>query len=169
MPDLSDAEPITAAHALDDFDCGETELTDWLRRFALTSHRDESARVYVVHREGRVVGYYALATGGVARDQAPARIARGQANRSIPVVILARLAVDEGEQGRGIGALLLRDALHRVAAAADIIGVRTLLIHTQNEAACAWYLRMAEFEGSPLAPLQLMLLMKDLRKALESR
>jgi GNAT superfamily N-acetyltransferase len=166
LASLSKIEPISAAHFVDEFDCGEPELTDWLRRFALTSHRDESARVYVTHRDGRVVGYYALATGAVARSEASPRIARGQANRPIPVIILARLAVDTAEQGRGLGGLLLRDALHRVASAANIVGVRALLIHAQNEDARAWYLRMAEFEESPVAPLQLMLLTKDLRRAL---
>ncbi|GMU40763.1 MAG: N-acetyltransferase GCN5 [Chloroflexota bacterium] len=166
MP-LSDVEPIAAHHLVEAFDCGVPELTEWLQRFALTSHRSDSARVYVVHRDQRVAGYYALATGAVLKEEAPGRIGRGLGAHPIPVILLARLAVDEREQGHGIGTLLLRDALIRVAGAADIIGARALLIHAQNEAARTWYLRQAEFDPSPVDPLQLMLLMKDLRRAIE--
>lgn len=167
MPDtLSAVEPIDARHEIGEFDCGVAELTDWLRRIAFAAHRSDSARVYVVHREQRVVGYYALATGAVMKADMPPRLARGLGEHPVPVILLARLAVDLGEQGRGIGTLLLRDALIRVAGAAEIVGARALLIHAQNEAARAWYLRQAEFDPSPVDPLQLMLLMKDLRRAL---
>jgi GNAT superfamily N-acetyltransferase len=114
-----------------------------------------------------VVGYYALATGGVARADAPARTGKGLPNHPIPVIVLARLGVDESHQGRGLGFGLLRDALIRVAAAAEEIGVRALLIHAKDEEARAFYMAAAEFEPSPLDPLQLFLLLKDLRKIIE--
>lgn len=165
-PPLSEVELLGPQHAVADFDCGRAELNDWLRRFALASQRGESARVYVIHRAQRVVGYHALATGAVARADAPSRVARGQADHPIPVILLARLGVDLSEQGRGLGALLLRDALLRVASAADVVGVRALLVHAKDDEARGFYEHFG-FEASPVDPLQLMLLMKDLRGALE--
>jgi GNAT superfamily N-acetyltransferase len=113
-----------------------------------------------------VVGYYALAAGAVEPEQAPLRLLHGAGRYPVPVVILTRLGVDKTAQGRGLGRSLLVEALQRVVQAAEVIGVRALLIHCESEAAKAFYLRVAEFEESPTNPLHLILLMKDLRKAL---
>ncbi len=118
------------------------------------------------YREPEVVGYYSLATGGVDRQDAPPRVTKGTPNHPVPVIILARLAVHADHQGRNLGRHLLRDALLRVANAAEEIGVRALLIHAKDDDARDFYLAQAEFEPSPVDPLQLFLLMKDLRKAL---
>ena len=124
--------------------------------------------VFVACAADKIVGYYALATGGVERAQAPDRIARGLPAHPIPVVLLARLAVDSSVQKRGLGKALLRDALIRVGNAADEIGIRALLIHAKDERAREFYMGCGEFEPSPTDPLHLFLLMKDLRKALAS-
>lgn len=165
---LSAVEPLTSGHDRSDFDCGTPELTDWLRRFALTTQQGEAARVYVVHRGHRVRGYYALATGGVTKADAPARIGTGLGAFDVPVLLLARLAVDTREQGRGLGSALLKDALLRVARIADEVGVRALMVNAQDEAALAFYERF-DFQPSPVDRLQLFLLMKDLRAILDSR
>jgi GNAT superfamily N-acetyltransferase len=160
--------PITAAHVVDRFDCGSIAQTDWLRRHALQAHRTDSSRVRVVTHLGdpQVVGYYALAAGAVERATAPERVARGMPRHPVPVVLLTRLGVDLGEQGRGLGRALLRDALVRIAVAADEIAARALLIHCENERARAFYLHLAEFETSPTDPLHLFLLLTDLRRSL---
>jgi GNAT superfamily N-acetyltransferase len=160
---LAGVEPLTSAHDTSDFDCGKLELTDWLYRYALVCHRAGSARVFVVHRNGRVVGYYALAAGSVEREGAPERIRKGLARHPIPVILLARLAVDQREQGKGLGASLLKDALTRAARAADEIGARAVLVHAKDEEARAFYQRF-DFEPSPTDPLHLFLLMKDLKR-----
>jgi predicted N-acetyltransferase YhbS len=121
--------------------------------------------VFVVHRGGRVVGYYALAAGSVEREHAPERVKKGLARHPIPVILLARLAVDRGEQGKGLGAALLKDALIRAAAAADEIGARAVLVHARDDDARAFYERF-DFESSPTDPLHLFLLMKDLKNAI---
>lgn len=164
-PLLSTVEALRADHDVSAFDCGKPELTQWLRRFALTSQQSESARVYVVHRDHRVVCYYALTRSAVARADAPVRVGRGLPNQPVPVILLARLAVDAGEQGQGLGAALLRDVLRRVARAADEIGMRALLVHAQDDEARAFYEHF-DFEPSPTDPLHLFLLLKDLRRAL---
>jgi len=166
-PSLSIVEPISESHDLSRFDCGGHEsLNDWLKRFAITNQKNESARTYVVHRNGAVVGYYSISAGSVSVEDAPARIAKGLARHPVPVILLARLAVDKSEKGTGLGKALLKDALARIAQAADIVGARAVLVHAIDEPARKFYEHF-DFEPSPVHELQLMLLMKDLRKALE--
>jgi len=160
---LSGVEPLSRAHDVSRFDCGaHVSLNDWLRRYAWSSHQSETSRTYVIHRAGGVVGYYSIATGSVARDAVPPRIAKGLASHPVPVILLTRLAVDRSEQGKGLGAALLKDALIRIAKAADIVGARAVLVHAIDASAAAFYHRF-DFEPSPVSDLHLMLLMKDLR------
>ena len=166
-PPLSRVEPISDSHDVSRFDCGAHEsLSDWLKRFALTNQKNESARTYVVHRNTAVVGYYSISAGGVSAQESPARVAKGLARHPIPVILLARLAVDKDEKGTGLGKALLKDALVRIAEAADIVGARAVLVHAIDEQARKFYEHF-DFESSPIHPLQLLLLMKDLRKVLE--
>ena len=164
---LSKVETISESHDLSTFDCGaHPSLNDWLKRFALTNQQNESARTYVVHRNGSVVGYYSISAGSVAIGESPYRIAKGLARHPIPVILLARMNVDKSEAGKGLGKALLKDALVRIARAADIVGARAVLVHAIDEQARKFYEHF-DFESSPIHELQLMLLMKDLRKALE--
>lgn len=165
MEQLSGPGPLTAAHDVSNFDCGKQELTEWLRRYALQNQQAGAARVYVVHRSGRVVGYYALAASSVEPEEAPERVKKGLARHPIPVILLARLAVDVSEQGQGLGRALLKDALSRSASAADEIGARAILVHAKDDEAQAFY-RHFDFEPSPTDLLHLFLLMKDLRAIL---
>ena len=158
--------PLTAAHETAEFECGSEAQTRWLRRHALQAQQSGSSRVYVVTEpiSARVLGYYALAAGSVEPTEATPRLARGLGRHPIPVVVLTRLGVDVSMQGRGLGAALLRDALLRVDQGADVIGVRALLVHADSPRARNFYEHLAEFEASAL---HFVLLMKDLRRALE--
>lgn len=159
-------ELLTRDHDRTTFECGSSEQTIWLRRYALLAQQADTARVFVAHREGeaRVAGYYALSAGGVEREEAPKRLAAGAGRHAIPVVILTRLGVDLGDQERGLGTALLRDALLQAASVANRVGVRALLIHAQSPDAAAFYLRFdPAFERSPSDPLHLVLLMKNIR------
>ncbi len=163
---LSDVEPLSEVHDLSRFDCGGHEsLNDWLRRFALLNQKNDAARTYIVRRAGFVVGYYSIAAGSVSLEESPSRIAKGLARHPVPVILLARLAVDRTEQGTGLGKAMLKNALQRMANAADIVGARAVLVHAIDEQARKFYLHFG-FEPSPVHEMQLMLLMKDLRKAL---
>jgi GNAT superfamily N-acetyltransferase len=154
-------------HDWSDFDCGNPSLNAWLQKFAWTSQQADSARTYVALEDDRVVGYYALTTGSVHKHESPRRVAKGLANHPIGIVLLARLAVDRTQQGRGLGKALLFDALTRIAEAADIVAVRAVMVHAIDEAARRFY-RHFGFEPSPLDPFRLMLLLKDVRRAVES-
>ena len=163
---FSQVEALTRAHDVRGFDCGiHGSLSDWLKRLAWVSQQSETSRTYVVHRAGRVVAYYSIATGCVRGEDAPARVAKGLANHPVPIILLTRLAVDKTEQGRGLGKAVLKDALIRIAAAADIVGAREVLVHAIDDAAAGFY-RQFGFEASPANDLHLMLLMKDLRMGL---
>jgi GNAT superfamily N-acetyltransferase len=109
-----------------------------------------------------VVGFYSIAAGSARKEETPARVSKGLANHPVPLILLTRLAVDKAEHGTGLGKALLKDALRRIADAADIVGARAVLVHAIDERAAAFY-RHFGFEQSPTDDLHLMLLMKDLR------
>jgi GNAT superfamily N-acetyltransferase len=157
-------EHLTAQHDLSEFNCGVPELDDWLKKRALANEESGASRTYVVCAQRRVVGYYALATGGVAQAGAPGRIRRNMPH-PVPVMILGRLAVDRNWQGRSLGAHLLRDAILRTLQAAEITGIRAILVSAISEDARKFYERNG-FLASPVDPLVLMITLADARKAL---
>lgn len=150
-----------------EFDCGNLTLNVWLQKFAWTNQQADSARTYVALDGTRAVGYYALTTGSVHKHESPRRISKGLANHPIGIVLLARLAVDRTQQGRGLGKALLFDALSRIEEAADIVAVRAVMVHAIDDAARRFY-RHFGFEESPVDPYQLLLLLKDLRRAVHA-
>ncbi len=159
--------PIASQHRVAAFDCGEEALNAYLRRYALANHQAGYARTFVVCGEADTVcGYYTLTASQVLHEDASARLARGAARHPIPVVLLARLAVDKTAQGRRLGQSLLLDAIRRVLEVSESLGVRALLVHAKHERASDFYRRMAGFEPLPGDPLALCLLLKDVRKTL---
>jgi GNAT superfamily N-acetyltransferase len=166
-PALARAEKLAAYHDVSSFDCGRPDLNQFLQRFALPSQQASSSQTYVACRDRRIAGYYSLAVGAVAWDEAPPRASKGLARHPIPVMILARLAVDRAEQGAGLGRALLKDALVRTAAAAEIAGIRAVVVHAKDEQARRWY-EQFDFEPSPSDPLHLFLVMKDIRSLIGS-
>lgn len=166
MNDLRPVRRLGPGDDLEGFDCGVRALNEWLRRFALSDQRAGASVTYVLPRGGRVVGFYTLAPHTVEPSQATARLAAGlPPPRPIPVILLARLAVDRSEQGTGLGADLLRDALARAAAAADEIDGRAVLVHAKDETAARFYRRHG-FQPLPENPHHLYVLMKDLRASI---
>ena len=158
-------EPLERRHRLDDFDCGEPALDQWLKRHARPAHASGSARVFVTTLEDgeTVVGYYALAAAQVAPEAATERALKGQPRaRPLPAILLARLAVDGEHQRVGLGRSLLQDVTLRCLDAAEAIGARVLLVHAKHEAAKGWYMQYG-FEESPTDPLHLLMLLKDVR------
>lgn len=163
---LHGPEPIGVHHQVASFNCGAAALDDYLAKHALTNHQAGTARTFVATADSHiVVAYYSLAAAQVIHAEATTRLQKGAPRNPIPVVLLARLAVDKTVQGRGFGAALLKDAILRTLSAADSIGVRALLVHVKDEAAKAFYQRY-EFEPLPGHPLHLVLLLKDARRLL---
>ena len=162
--ELTAPEHLTSAHDVSAFDSGVPVLDDWLRKRAVANEETGASRTYVVCAGRRVVGYYALATGGVAQAQASGRVRRNMPD-PVPVMILGRLAVDRDWQGRGLGRSLLRDAVLRTLQAAEIIGIRAILVDAISDEAKKFYERHG-FTVSPVDPMILMITIADARKAL---
>jgi GNAT superfamily N-acetyltransferase len=146
---------LTADHELDLFDSGNPALDAWLKRRALANQESGASRSYVVAEGKRVIGYYALANGSVIAAEAPGKIRRNMPD-PVAVMVLGRLAIDRTWQGKRLGTDLLRDAVLRTMQAAEIAGIRALLVHAVDDRAAEFYLR-AGFLPSPARPLTLLL------------
>jgi len=155
--------PLRADDDVSAFDSGNLALDEWLRARALRNEHDDASRTYVVAIGPRVVAYYSLAAAAVPHAGATGRSRRNMPD-PIPAMLLARLAVDVGHQGKQLGANLLRDAIRRTLAAGDIAGIRVLLVHAADHRARRFYEHF-DFAGSPTDALHLMLLLKDARAA----
>lgn len=161
---LTPPRPIQTDHDLSTFDSGRAVLDDWLKRRALRNEVTGVSRTYVVCDGGRVVAYYCLATGSVQSKQAPGKVRRNMPD-PIPIVLMGRLAVDESQQGKGLGRALLKDAILRTLKAADIAGLRALLVHALDARAAAFYRRNG-FVESPMDRLVLMLPLVAVRRVM---
>ena len=155
MP-LSPPEALTVSHRVDEFDCGEPTLDEWLKRRALGNQASGASRTFVVaDAAGRVFGYYALAAGAVAQALATGAVRRNMPD-PVPVVVLGRLAVDRSAQGQHLGAALLQDAVKRATVVAESAGVRALLVHALDDRAKLFYEHYG-FRPSPTHPMTLMI------------
>jgi GNAT superfamily N-acetyltransferase len=158
---------LSSEHELADFDCGKAPLNDFLVKYAIQNQAGGGARTYVLTRGKRVIGYYSLAPASVAPEAAPTRVMKGQGRYPVPVILMARFALDLSEQGKGYGKVLFRDALRRALAGAEAIGGRAFLVHAKDEEARAFYARYG-MGASPTNPLHLFLLFKDIRKSFDA-
>ncbi len=154
-------EPLSAHHILDDFECGNDTLNDWLKRRAIKNEASGASRTYVVCRQGHVIAYYTLATGAVQCKHVPGRIRRNMPNL-IPVMVFGRLAVHLDWQKKGLGGDLLADAVKRTMQAADIAGIRAFVVHALSDEARQFHERFG-FQPSPTDPMDLMITLKDAR------
>jgi predicted N-acetyltransferase YhbS len=159
---LSAPAPVAAEHELEPFNSGTPPLDDWLKRRARQNEAGGASRTYVIAEGRRVVGYYSLAAGSVLHTAATGRVRRNMPD-PVPAALLGRLAVDQGWQGRGLGAALLRDAVLRVIGAAETIGVRAL-----SEEAKAFYERWG-FRPSAIEPMTLMITIEEAQRMLGPR
>lgn len=149
-------EPLSAEHSLDAFTCGEPVLDEWLKRRALGNQTSGASRTFVVtNLERNVMGFYALAAGAVAHHDATRSIRQNMPD-PVPVMVLARLAVDVRAQGIKLGAALLQDALQRCVLVSNNTGVRAMLVHALNDRARQFYVHYG-FKASPAHPMILML------------
>lgn len=159
-------EPLRGKHDFGDFCCEEDALDNWLHRHSRHAEAAGSARTFVTCDGDCVIGYYALAIGQVGPDDATERLLKGQpAKRPVPVLVLARLAVDRDHKNQGVGRSLLQNALLRCAAVAESVGVRAVVAHAKEEV--SGFYDQFGFESSPTDPLHRILLMKDLRLFLD--
>jgi len=158
--------PLQTTHKVDSFDCGEQVLNTYLQKHALQSQRSYGTVTYVSVSNNKVVGYYSLLYGSISRESAPERMSKGLGSYpAIPVIVLARLAIDRSMQGKGLGKGLLKDALYRASSAAELAGLRAFVVHAKDETAKAFY-EQYDFSPLPENPLHLYRLLSDIRREL---
>jgi len=158
---LTAPEPINVDHDIKSFSCGVDSLDHWLKKKALKNQQTGASRTFVVCEGKRVVAFYALASSAVAEVAATGRLRRNMPD-PIPVVVLGRLAIDESFQGKGMGRALVRDACLRVLSAAEVIGIRGILVHALSDEAQVFYKNVG-FSPSPLDPMTLMVTLAEIR------
>jgi GNAT superfamily N-acetyltransferase len=156
-------EKRRADHSIDSFDCGREELNRYLLRYSWQNQQAGAAQTYVGLAGDAVIGYYTLALSHVMREEAPELLTKGLARHPVPIMLLARLAVDHRWQGQGVSQALLKDAMLRTLQAADIAGIRAFAVHAKDGEARRFYLKF-DFIPSPSDPMHLFVLLKDVRR-----
>lgn len=149
-------------HDFEDFDCGKEPLNSFLARHALANQLNDSVRTFVGLDTNRVIGYYSLVVSAVLFEEAPGRMKKGLARHPIPIILMARFAVDKMYQGQGVGAGLFKDALKRCLGVSHDAGVRAFMVHAKDDEAKAFYLKFGMLE-CPTNALHLYFLMKDVQ------
>ena len=163
MNEARRVEKLRPDHPTESFDSGREELNRYLLRYAWQNQQAGAAQTYVWLAGDTVNGYYTLAVGHVMREEAPERLTKGLARHPVPIMLLARLAVDHRWQGQGVGKALLKDAMLRTLQAAEIAGMRAFAVHAKDEEARRFYLKF-DFILSPSDPMHLFVLLKDVRR-----
>lgn len=163
---LRPPEKLNSLHRIEDFDSGNSQLDAWLKRRAMKNELEGASRTYVLSTREVVVAYYCLANGAVAQAAATGRVRRNMPD-PIPVMVIGRLAVDRHWQGKGIGRALLRDAILRTLQAAEIAGIRAILVHAISEDAKQFY-EQCGFTASPVDPMTLMVKVNDATSSFSS-
>ena len=164
-PEWLRLERLGDHHDLAGFESGQPELDDWLRRHALAAQQMDSARTFVLVDASRVVGYFSLTMASVRRHDAPARLVRGLPGYPVGAVLLARLAVNRADQGRGLGGWLLAEALRKALAAGEAAAARLVVVDAVDQDAAAFYRRYG-FIPAPGHDLRLFRRTKDIRQSL---
>lgn len=161
-----EAKPLDKLQDRSLFDCESEPLNDYLRKYALQNQKKDAARTYVVtNQENQITGYYTLVFGSVSFEETANDISTGLGKYPIPVILLARLAIDKSQKGRGLGKLLMKDAFLRAVRASEIAGLRAFLVHAKDESAKAFYKKFG-FKPSPQNDLHLFLKMSDISASL---
>ena len=159
LDQLCRPEKLNSLHQIETFDSGNSQLDEWLKRRALKNESEGASRTYLLWDRQAVIAYYYLATGAIAQTAATGKVRRHMPD-PIPVMVIGRLAVDRNWQGCGIGRALLRDAILRTLQAAEIAGIRAILVHAISEDAKQFYQKCG-FTVSPIDPMTLMVKVSD--------
>lgn len=158
---------------VDLFDCGDEPLNNYLRRHAWSNQQKSSIGVtYVAIEEvapRTVLGYFTLATASVPRHAFPKQYVRGLPPYDLPLILLARLAVDQRFSGKGLGHALISQAFQIALRVADDVGCRGIIADAYRDR-IDWYARYGFVElegGAPSGPKRMFLDMRTVRMALK--
>jgi GNAT superfamily N-acetyltransferase len=154
---------LKKTHSFEPFDCGIQALNIFLKKHALQSQASNISRTYILSEEEKIIGYYSLVYGSISPQEVSERIRKGAGSYHLPIILIARLAIDKLFQGKGFGKALLKDGLIRCSQASEIAGLRAVVVNAKDEKAKSFYEKFG-FEASPFDEFHLFLLMKDLKK-----
>jgi len=157
--------PLMASHEVNSFCCGIEELEVFLTKYAFQSQAPHASRTYVSLKENKIVGYYSLSYRSISSDTTPTRVSKGMGRYPIPIMILARLAVDLDFHGLGLGESLLKDAFKRTINASEIVGLRAIFVVAKDNKASTFYKKYG-FMESGVDEFHLFLLLKDILKSM---
>ena len=161
--------PLGDQHDRKTFDCGETSLNQYLNRYANQDIPRRVNRVFAASPPGEprlVIGYHSLSTGSLAAGDLPAKFRRRLPRYPVPVVLLDRLAVAKSQQGKGLGGILIANALQRIALASQVMAVYGVVVDALNERATAFYQRFG-FIRLPGQRLKLFLPMETVTRMVD--
>lgn len=157
--------PLARHHSRDSFDCEVEPLNDYLKKYAFQNQKRDAARTYVIaNEEDQIIVYYTLVFGSVSIEETTPEISAGSGKYPIPIILLARLAIDKTQKGKGLGKFLIKDALLRAVRASEIAGLRAFLVHAKDGSAKTFYEKFG-FQPSPHNEFHLFLKMSDIRKS----
>ena len=159
-------ELLSDEHARREFHCGVAHLDDYLHKYAGQHHQKNFGRTFVAVRSGekQVLGYCTLSSSSVRFENLPDNVSKKLPRYPVPVALLGKLAVHVTQQGHGLGAFLLLDALHRIVEVAGQLAVYAVEVHAIDDKAKAFYLKYGfiPFEDQPL---HLFLPLSTIRKS----
>lgn len=157
-------ELLSQEHEIENFDCGEPSLDDWLKRKAFKNQLMGASRTFVTTNSNKVLGYYCLSAGAIAHEKAPKNFRRNMPD-PLPILVLGRLAIDKQYHNKGLGSALLRDAMLRVVNVSENAVIFGVLVHSLSEQARQFYLSRG-FVESPFQSMTLMMTTKTIRSIL---
>jgi predicted N-acetyltransferase YhbS len=163
MSKYQSPEKLNKSHNLKSFDCGNEKLNEYLKKCAFQNQKKNISNTFVTQKDGKVIGYYSLTFSSVDKINLPRLIKRNLPNYQIPVMVLARLAIDKKEQGNGLGKSFLRDAVLRTIQASEIAGIKAIMVQAKDENAKSFYKKF-DFVESPADDLILYLPIEFLKK-----
>lgn len=163
MGQLGRPEQLNLEHTVSQFSCGDIALDRWLKDSAIKAGLANTARTFVISYQSRVIGYYALANGALLRAQMPIDLATSLPHHPIPILLLARLAIDKEFQGTGLGGALVKDAVLRAKFVSEHSGLVALVAHAKTEKAAGFYSHLGFYE-SPISEKTMILPLSTLEK-----
>jgi hypothetical protein len=162
MSEFSEAEKLNKSHFIKDFDCGNNALNDYLKKYALQNQNKNISNTFVVKKDSIVIGYYTLTFGGVTKNCLPDSLNKHLPNYQIPVMILARFAVELKEQGKGLGKALLKNAILKTLLASEIAGIKAIMVNAKDKKNKIFY-KSYGFQESNIDELNLFLSIESLK------
>lgn len=158
-------EPLAKHHDRQRFDCGQPDLNDFLRLYALQRQTRCQNKTYVARSDAeRIAGFYCLSMASLTFTDLPADLQKRLGRYPVPAVLIGRFAVAAECQGQGLGRYLLSHALNRVCDVAAIAGGVLALVDAKDDKAAAFYRRMG-FRPLPDSPLRMFIPVTELMKA----